>query len=378
MDILTVPQGQFQLSRFPIRAKELLRAWDAADEYILNFIAENIDTNKTVNILIVNDSHAALATALSVRHITIWSDSWLSHQAVKSNFQQNNLTLDNIQLLKSTEVPQQSFDLVLIKIPKSHALLEYQLDHIQKLAADSTKVISAGMAKQIHTSTLKLFEKYLGETSTSLAKKKARLIFTKINPLLESHSSTYPVTYQLDNSDYKIINHANVFSRDKLDIGTRFFLQHLPQSIKYQNIIDLACGNGVVGLMALKKNPDAHVLFVDESYMAVASAKETVLSNYINSYQVEFIVGDALTDIEVNSADLILNNPPFHQNNAVGDTVAWEMFKQSKHVLKNDGELWVIGNRHLGYHIKLKKLFGNCETVAANKKFVVLKAIKTK
>jgi len=36
----------------------------------------------------------------------------------------------------------------------------------------------------------------------------------------------------------------------------------------------------------------------------------------------------------------------------------------------------VVGNRHLGYHAKLKKLFGNCETVAANRKYVILKAIK--
>ena len=40
------------------------------------------------------------------------------------------------------------------------------------------------------------------------------------------------------------------------------------------------------------------------------------------------------------------------------------MFRESKQVLRRGGELWVIGNRHLGYHIQLKKLFGNCEVVA--------------
>jgi 16S rRNA (guanine1207-N2)-methyltransferase len=39
-------------------------------------------------------------------------------------------------------------------------------------------------------------------------------------------------------------------------------------------------------------------------------------------------------------------------------------------------ELRVVGNRHLGYHLKLKKLFGNCETVAGNAKFVILKAVR--
>ena len=45
-------------------------------------------------------------------------------------------------------------------------------------------------------------------------------------------------------------------------------------------------------------------------------------------------------------------------------------------VLVKGGELWVIGNRHLGYHAKLKHLFGNCEVVASNKKFTLLKALK--
>jgi 23S rRNA (guanine1835-N2)-methyltransferase len=43
-------------------------------------------------------------------------------------------------------------------------------------------------------------------------------------------------------------------------------------------------------------------------------------------------------------------------------------------VLKVDGELWVVGNRHLDYHIKLKRWFKRVELAASNTKFVVLKA----
>lgn len=37
----------------------------------------------------------------------------------------------------------------------------------------------------------------------------------------------------------------------------------------------------------------------------------------------------------------------------------------------------MVGNRHLGYHVKLRRLFGNCEVVAANPKFVLLRAVRT-
>ncbi len=36
----------------------------------------------------------------------------------------------------------------------------------------------------------------------------------------------------------------------------------------------------------------------------------------------------------------------------------------------------MVGNRHLGYHVTLRRIFGNSELVASNAKFVVLKAVR--
>ena len=375
MKILKVPQGEFKLDRYPYNKKTLLRAWSAADEYLLNHLFDEKLAVES-NILIVNDSFGALTVALAKHNnITVWTDSWLSQEGLKQNLTKNELSTDNIKIINSVDAPEGKYDLVLLKIPKSHALLEDQLARLKPFVTATTKIISAGMAKSIHSSTLKLFEKYIGNTQTSLAKKKARLIFSDVDSSL-SIKSPYPKSYILEGTDHQLINHANVFSRESLDIGTRFFLQHLPQSESYEKIIDLACGNGVVGLIAAEKNPLAEVLFLDESYMAVESARENVKNNLSSTNNTRFEVNDCLTGIEKNSVDLILNNPPFHQDNAVGDEVAWRMFNQSKDVLKQGGELLVIGNRHLAYHIKLKKIFSNCETVASNKKFVILKATK--
>ena len=40
------------------------------------------------------------------------------------------------------------------------------------------------------------------------------------------------------------------------------------------------------------------------------------------------------------------------------------------------GALYIVGNRHLGYHSKLARLFRGVEQVAATPKFVILKARK--
>ncbi|HZJ94727.1 MAG TPA: methyltransferase, partial [Thiopseudomonas sp.] len=52
------------------------------------------------------------------------------------------------------------------------------------------------------------------------------------------------------------------------------------------------------------------------------------------------------------------------------------MFRQSHKALKPGGELWIVGNRHLGYHVTLKRMFRRVEQIAAHAKFVVFKATK--
>ena len=64
-------------------------------------------------------------------------------------------------------------------------------------------------------------------------------------------------------------------------------------------------------------------------------------------------------------------------DHAVGDAIAWQMFTEAHGALAIGGELRVVGNRHLAYHAKLKRIFGNCRVVASNSKFVVYSALRT-
>ncbi len=374
--ILTVGQGSFLLHRVPKRPRELLRAWDAADEYILDYLAYELMPATDVRLLIMNDNFGALAVALHGLSPQTVSDSYLSQQATRLNLIANDLPEPYVTFSTSLDALDGYFDLVLIKVPKTLALLEDELIRLRPHLTPSSVIVVAGMVKTLPSSVWALLERLVGETTTALAKKKARLIFVTFNPNLPTPCSPYPVEYRLENTDYVLINHANVFSRDSLDIGTRFFLKHIPVRAEARDIIDLGCGNGVVGLLAAQLNPAARLYFVDESFMAVASAKENFYRAFGQARAANFVVGDGLVDSAEQSADLILCNPPFHQQNTVGDQLAVNMFRQSYKVLRQSGELWVIGNRHLAYQFDLKRLFGNCVTVASNAKFVILMAQK--
>ncbi len=379
---LIAPQGSFILHRLPHRPRELLRAWDAADEYVLDFLAEqSFEPND--RLLIVNDTFGALAVALHHINPQALSDSYLSQQATRINLLNNSMTASPLEdwqscntnppvkLISSLEALNGVFDCVVIKVPKTLALLEDQLIRLRPHLHSESRIIVAGMVKALPPTVWKLLERLLGATSTSLARKKARLIFVAFDKTLVIPQNPYPVEYQLENTDYWLINHANVFSRDRLDIGTRFFLQHTPIKPDASDIIDLACGNGVVGLIAAERNPNATLHFVDESFMAVASAQANFYRAFGEERKASFQVGDGLSDFAANSADLILCNPPFHQQHTIGDQIASQFFTQAKKVLKRGGECWVIGNRHLAYHQDLKRLFGNCTVVASNAKFVI-------
>ena len=110
--------------------------------------------------------------------------------------------------------------------------------------------------------------------------------------------------------------------------------------------------------------------------MAAASARMNAEANLDNPSQLEAKVNNCLDGFPAQSADLVLCNPPFHQQAAITDHIAWQMFCDAKHALRSNGKLVVIGNRHLGYGGKLKRLFGNVTVIAQNNKFVVYQSDK--
>ncbi|RIZ69516.1 MAG: 50S rRNA methyltransferase, partial [Methylococcales bacterium] len=199
-NLLSVPQGEFELKRLPKRSLELLRAWDAADEYLLNTLAEDIKPTNDARILILNDSFGALAIALSDFKPDAVSDSYLSQQATRLNLKANNLAEDSVRLINSLEGLEGSYDYVLIKATKTLALLEDQLIRLHSHLHASTHIILGGMIKTLPAAIWKLLERLVGMTTTSLARKKARLIFATPDPDLIVPVSPYPVYYQLEGS----------------------------------------------------------------------------------------------------------------------------------------------------------------------------------
>ena len=374
MPLLESPFAQLDLIRQPEQQNEPLQAFDAADEYLLNHLAEQaLPVNSRV--LVLNDSFGALAISLvNTMKVSSSSDSFLATQALQKNLVRNGFGYDATSIIPADQPLVGPFDCVLIRVPKTLALLEEQLIRLQGQLAPGANVIAGAMVKHLPRAAGDLLERYVGPVQASLAVKKARLL-TATPEAKAPFTSPYPSRYVLDEPRIELLNHANVFCREGLDIGTRAFLPHLPKNLGSARVADLGCGNGVLAIASALSNPQAHYTLVDESFMAVQSARENWHAA-LGDRDVIVRADDGLAGQPQDSLDVVLCNPPFHQQQVVGDFLAWRMFQQARDALVVGGALYIVGNRHLGYHSKLAKLFRGVEQVAATPKFVILKARK--
>ena len=355
------PKGQHDKS---------LQAWDSADQYIVEHVLNDPEITADSHVTVTNDAFGAIAVGLSHLKLTCISDSHVSLLATKQNIELNELTMPRwCNSLASWS----NTDVVILKLTKNSGYLDFQLNQISQLRSPC-KIIACGKTTQVTSNVLKVFDKYFDNVTTSLAKKKSRLIFAEHNKVVKPKQSKYPISINWPEQSISLQSHANVFAKEQIDIGGRFLADHLPDIEAGQYVVDLGCGNGLLGLACLNQlkssDTSAHILFTDESFMAVESAKLNVQNNFADMVTMcEFRQDDGLTSQAPNSVDVVLCNPPFHQQNTITEHIAFQMFKQSFLALKSKGCLYVVANSHLPYQRELKKLFGGFKVIAQNNKF---------
>lgn len=364
--MLDVPQGTLALERAHHDPAEPLRAWDAADELALHHLHETGAAGDRW--LVVNDAHGALATALAARQPASWTDSVVAMAATRANLERNGIDPATVTLIPATDVPAGPVDVVVIKVPRTIALLDDQLRRLRPGLHAGSVVVGAGMTKAVHRSTIDAFEEAVGPTPTSRARKKARLLLASVDPALDPDPPPPPATWSTDDG-IVVTGLPGTFSAGSLDPGTRLLLAHLPAPAPGDVVVDLGCGTGVIAATVAHRHPGARVVCCDESFLAVESARRTVTPLAPDA---SFHVTDVLDGIDDASADLVLCNPPFHAGGARTTSVALRMFAGSQRVLRPGGRLVVVANRHLGHHVTLRRWFDDVEVLGSDPRFVVL------
>lgn len=376
----------YNLKRYPEYDTDTFQAWNATDEYILDFLNNNSQNAK--NILIIEDDFGALSLNLNnyqnIKKIYLVNDSVLSQNGIINNFNLNNQNLEKLVFLSPFDSFPQNIDLVLFKIPKSTTYLKYLCEKINYTLKNQCTIIFSAMVKYLNKNIYEYISKNFASFNSSLAKKKAKIFFAKT--ISKQNFKDFISKYEFNNLSF--VNYPNVFSYDSVDIGSRFFVQtlySLSGNVEILEdrlkVLDIACGNGILGLsfynLFLKKISDNEVklYFSDVSYSSIFSVKKNLQINGLQE-KVSVTQCNSATDFKANYFDIVLCNPPFHENQKVSIKPSLEMFKDIYRVLNNNGKLLLVANKHLGYHVLLQKIFANIKILASNNKFIIIKCKK--
>ncbi|KQU06558.1 SAM-dependent methyltransferase [Rhodococcus sp. Leaf7] len=363
------------LGRAPDVEAPNLTAVDASDRLVLSEAADALSAATPGAVVVIGDRYGALTLGAAAAHglsgIRVHQDPLTSELALARNADAlgmaavyTNHALDR-RLLDGASV-------VLMQLPRALAELTEIAEAIARWADPSVQVFSAGRLKHMSRSMNDVLAASFGTVTATRASQKSRgLVASDPTP---AESFTYPVRTTVADLDMTVVAHGAVFSGDRLDIGTRFLCSFLDRTAPdARRIVDLGCGTGILAVLAARLRPDAEIVATDRSAAAVASALATAEASGVS---LTVRRDDAMASEPAASADVVLCNPPFHENAAVHTGGAEKLFAAARRVLRPGGELWTVHNSHLRFTPMLGRMVGPTEVMGRNAKFTVTKSIR--
>lgn len=349
----------YQIERYPKTSDRSLKPWSAADELLLSYLDEHELSDG--NIALYNDRFGYLTCLLNKFEPRTVINYASQLKACELNVQGNKLTpFKHVFPLEQFAEP---ISTALLKMPKSHDLFEFQLQHICKSLNSNGTVLCGFMTKHFSANLLKIAAKYFDVVEQSRAVKKARLLILKKPKQVDESELVRTIKSQ---SGQAFKQYYGVFSGNNIDYATEFLITHLEIEKTDETILDLASGNGVLANAALMQQPGAEVHLIDDAYLAIESSKLN-----IDSEKAVYHAADTLGEITDAKFDVVISNPPFHFDYETNIDVTLNLFQDAKRCLKYGGNFQMVANRHLPYKPKLELLFSSVQVVAQNNKFIV-------
>ncbi len=171
----------------------------------------------------------------------------------------------------------------------------------------------------------------------------------------------------------RFLTDAGVFSKNAIDYGSRVLLENYNPE-QAETLLDMGCGYGVLGLTLAKKFGFSATL-LDVNSRALDLARQNAVKNAIESD--EIIKSDQYEAVANRQFDSIVSNPPIR----AGKEVVHGILTGALVHLTDGGHLTIVIQKKQGApsaEKKMREVFGNCEIIARDKGYWILRSYKKK
>ena len=190
------------------------------------------------------------------------------------------------------------------------------------------------------------------------------------NVNLKSEIRTVKYTYKGNTISFK--TNSGVFSKEHIDFGTNVLLNSLEDLSFYDNLLDVGCGYGTIGLSIAKAYNTLRVDMVDINERAVELTNLNAKENGIKNATAKV---SNIYDNVSGTYDIIISNPPIR----AGKKVVFEIVEKAKDYLNLNGFIYVVIQKKQGAPSlinKMEEVYGNTEIINKEKGYYIIKSVK--
>ena len=163
-----------------------------------------------------------------------------------------------------------------------------------------------------------------------------------------------------------------VFSADAVDPASALLAEALPDKLGH-DVADLGAGWGFLAAHVLTR-PEVKVAhLVEAEHMALECARRNVTDP-----RAVFHWADARAWPAPGKMDTVVMNPPFHTTRTADPALGQAFVRAAAAMLKPQGQVWMVANRHLPYEQCLQDSFANCFEVGGDTRFKLFHAARPK
>ncbi|WP_417513908.1 methyltransferase [Marinobacter sp.] len=274
-----------------------------------------------------------------------------------------------------------SFDSVVVFLPKARAELEMRLALALSLASEGARLVLVGEKKEGIAGAIKQLRSVAPQAFKVDSARHCQVWCAEaIEPAPGFRVEAWLGWSRIECSGISVdvAGLPGIFSQDGLDNGTRMLLETLAeQPVRADRLLDFACGAGVIGAwiqahQRAQEKPVASVDGVDVQSQAVICARETY--RRANSAGTIF-ASDGLAGID-GSWPAIISNPPFHTGVKTDTSMTEQFLQDVKRHLQPGGELRLVANSFLPYEALIKRYIGRVERVREDGRFTVYRSFR--